>query len=104
MIGFFVFPIFIMSYELATEQTQEDGVSDTMSCGLINLFNQVFAFVICISLTPALKAETHKSTAINFMVIFLILLLSLFSLILGSIFGRVKRAKRKGSKALIATE
>ena len=92
-----------MSYELATEQTQEEGVSDTMSCGLINLFNQVFAFIVCISLTPALKAETHKSTAINFMVNFLILLLSLFSLVLGTLFGRSKRAKRKVSKALMPT-
>ena len=92
MIGFSVFPIYIMAYELAVEQTKNEGVTEAMSAGLINMFNQILAFIISVSLTPALKAETHMSTMINFMVIFLILFLSLFSLITGSIFGKSKRA------------
>ena len=90
MIGFFLLPMFIASYELAAAQTKDDGVTETMSCGLINIINQVFGFLICISLTPALKAETHMSTMVNFIVLFAILFLSLIFLIIGTIIGNRK--------------
>ena len=80
-------PLYTVAFELAVEQTARDGVGETMSCGLINIINQVFGFLICISLTPALDKKTHKSAMINFMVLFAILILSFISLVLGSIFG-----------------
>ena len=91
--------MFIASYELAASQTKGDGVTETMSCGLINVINQIFGFLICISLTPALKAETHMSTMVNFIVLFIILILSLVSLIVGTIIGNRKKAKKRLSEA-----
>ena len=52
--GFFLLPILFVAYELAVMQTAEDGVGDTMSCGLINLTANFVGFVIAIALTPAL--------------------------------------------------
>ena len=99
MIGFFLLPMFIASFELAAIQTRDDGVTETMSCGLINIINQVVGFLICISLTPALKAETHKSTMVNFIVLFAILFLSLIFLIIGSIIGNKKKARKLSNEA-----
>ena len=69
-----------------------------MSCGLINIINQVAGFLICTSLTPALKAETHMSTMVNFIVLFAVLFLSLLFLIIGSIIGNRKKKARKESE------
>ena len=72
-------PLYTVAFELAVEQTASDGVGETMSCGLINIINQVFGFLICISLTPTLDKKTHKSAMIKFMVLLAINVISQFA-------------------------
>ena len=60
--GFFMLPILMVAYELAVAQTSAQGVGESMSCGLINVYANTFGFLLAISLTPALAKKTEGST------------------------------------------
>lgn len=83
-LGFFLIPILFVAYELAVEQTAHLGVSENMSCGLINIYANFVGFLIAIALTPAINRETHASTNVTFVVLLVNLLLSLVFLAAGS--------------------
>jgi hypothetical protein len=60
--GFFLLPILMVAYELAVTQTVAQGVGESMSCGLINVYANFLGFLVALSLTPALLKETKIST------------------------------------------
>ena len=84
-IGFFLFPMIFVSFELAVSQTVEDGVGDTFSCGLINMLANLLGFTLTLSLTPLLNKETKGATGTVFIILFVNLALGLVFLVLGSI-------------------
>ena len=86
LLGFCLLPILFVAYELAVMQTAPLGVSDSMSCGLINVVANILGFIVAISLTPALDKETKSSTTVTFAVLFINLAIALLFLVLGSIF------------------
>ena len=55
ILGFSTLPTFFVAYELAVEQTVEDGVTESMSCGLINSVGMFLSFVVAFSLIPVLN-------------------------------------------------
>ena len=87
LIGFFLFPMIFIAFELAVAQTVSDGVGDTMSCGLLNCISNPLAFAIDLSLTPLLTKETPTATAITFAIMFANLGIALVFLVLSSIFS-----------------
>ena len=86
--GFFLFPMIFVVFEIAVEQTVKDGVGDTLSCGLINVVANFLGFIITLSLTPLLSKETEKATGKVFAICFTNLAFALFFLILGSLSQR----------------
>jgi len=83
--GFFLLPILFVAYELAVSLTVKDGVGDSMSCGLVNLYANFFGFLIAIGLTPALSKETETATTFTIAVLLINLAVALIFLIMGSI-------------------
>ena len=55
VIGFTMLPTLFVAYELAVEQTADSGVTESMSCGLLNTAGMFLSFIIAISLTPSLS-------------------------------------------------
>ena len=93
ILGFFSYAIIFVSFELAVEQTAPDGVGESMSCGLINSVAQTFAFVLDVSITPLLTAQTHRSGGIIFAILSVLLILALLFLLLASIYTSKKARK-----------
>jgi len=90
-IGFFLFPFIFVAFEIAVEQTAQDGVGDTLSCGLINVLANTVGFVLVLSLTPLLTKESEGATGATFAILFANLGLALVFLILGSVFTAKKK-------------
>jgi hypothetical protein len=73
IIGFFNLPIFMLAYEMAVVQTQSQGVSEALSCGLINtLANSIAAFLI-LMLTPTLSTDNDKISSSSSLITMLIM-------------------------------
>ena len=85
ILGFSTLPTFFVAYELAVEQTVEDGVTESMSCGLINTGGMFLGFVVAFSLTPALDKKTTSSVTITMIIMFAVMGAALLFLIFGSI-------------------
>ena len=84
-LGFCLLPILLIAYELAVAQTAHQGVGESMSCGLINVYANFAGFVVAIALTPALEKETESSIVVTFAVLFVNLGLSILFLVCGSL-------------------
>ena len=87
LLGFALVPILFVAYELAAMQISKYRVSDTMSCGLINVVCNFVGFVFALSLTPYLDKPTEESTRLVFFFLFLSLAMGLVFLTLGTVFG-----------------
>ena len=81
-------PVLFVAYELAVEQTAHLGVSENMSCGLINCYANIVGFIIAIALTPALDEQTKAGADWTFGVLLVNLGISLIFLIVGSYLRR----------------
>ena len=90
-------PMIFVGYELAVEQTQEDGVGDSLSCGIINVTCNFISFVITLSITPLVNQETDQSNLITFIILFINLGLATVFLIFGNIFAN-KDARHTNKK------
>ena len=84
-IGFFMLPMIFVGYELVVEQTKNDGVGETVSCGIINVASNLFSFLLALVLTPLVERETHQSNQLTFMILFINLLIGFMFLVLASI-------------------
>ena len=84
VIGFAMLPTFFVAYELAVEQTLDDGVTESMSCGLLNTSGMFLSFVIAIAVTPSLNKQTKSSVTWTMITMFIVMAFSIIFLILGS--------------------
>ena len=44
-IGFFMLPMIFIGYELVVKQTRQEGVGETVSCGIINVASNLLSFI-----------------------------------------------------------
>ena len=90
-LGFSTLPTFFVAYELAVEQTVEDGVTESMSCGLINSGGMFLGFVVAFGLSPALGEKTESSVTITMIIMFAVMGAALVFLIFGTIAHKTKK-------------
>ena len=91
ILGFSTLPTFFVAYELAVEQTVEDGVTESMSCGLINTGGMFLGFVVAFSLTPALGEKTTSSVTVTMSIMFAVMGAAFLFLLLGTIAHKAKK-------------
>ena len=91
--GFFLLPILFVAYELAVMHTAKDGVGDTMSCGLVNVYANFVGFLIAMALTPALAKETEGGATTTLVVLFANLCVALVFLVVGSAYKPARPAR-----------